>query len=123
MFFFPEAEEDTAVGSTNGEEEESTTGVEEGSTEASAVWSETSHFFFEEEEEEEEEDDDFKRLVKKHFKKEPTKTPYANKFMSLWWVDYFMASHNIWHICVLLGILGHYSCLVHMFNEIKGILK
>ena len=77
----------------------------------------------EEEEEEEEEDDDFKRLVKKHFKKEPTKTPYANKFMSLWWVDYFMASHNIWHICVLLGILGHYSCLVHMFNEIKGILK
>lgn len=66
-------------------------------------------------------DDDFKRLVKKHFKNEPTKTPYANKFMSLWWVDYFMASHNIWHICVLLGILGHYSCLVHMFNEIKGV--
>ncbi|KAI5961077.1 IZH3 [Candida margitis] len=71
--------------------------------------------------EEEDDDDDFKRLVKKHFKNEPTKTPYADKFMSLWWVDYFLASHNIWHICVLLGILGHYSCLVHMFNEIKGV--
>ncbi|KAG5419983.1 IZH3 [Candida metapsilosis] len=67
------------------------------------------------------EEDDFKRLVKKHFKKEPTKTPYANTFMSLWWVDYFLASHNIWHICVLLGVLGHYFCLVHMFNEIKGV--
>ncbi|KAI3404962.2 IZH3 [Candida oxycetoniae] len=66
----------------------------------------------------EDDDDKFKNLISKHFKEEPIRTPYANNFMSLWWVDYFLASHNIWHICVLLGILGHYVVILDMFSEV-----
>ncbi|KAI5950273.1 IZH3 [Candida jiufengensis] len=65
------------------------------------------------------EDEKFSKLLNKHFKNSPIKSPYANNFMSLWWVDYMLSSHNIWHVCVVLGILGHYSCVLEMFNSIK----
>lgn len=57
-------------------------------------------------------------LIKTHFKS-PVKTPFANNFFSLWWVDYFMNSHNIWHICVLMGIVGHYYGIIEMFDKIS----
>lgn len=65
------------------------------------------------------EDEKFQDLINKHFKSKLTKSPYCNNFMSLWWVDYFMASHNIWHICVVLGILGHYFCVLDMFRGLE----
>jgi adiponectin receptor len=65
---------------------------------------------------EKDEDEKFHELINKHFKSKLTKSPYCNNFLSLWWVDYFLASHNIWHICVVLGILGHYFCVLDMFR-------
>lgn len=64
-------------------------------------------------------DEKFQDLINKHFKSKLVKSPYCNNFMSLWWVDYFMASHNIWHICVVLGILGHYLCVLDMFRGLE----
>ncbi|EGW30598.1 uncharacterized protein SPAPADRAFT_143745 [Spathaspora passalidarum NRRL Y-27907] len=64
-------------------------------------------------------DEKFKQIIDKHFKKEPIYTPYRNDLKSLWWVDYFLASHNIWHIFVVLGIVGHYSCVMEMFKDIN----
>lgn len=57
-------------------------------------------------------------ILAKHFPKEPVKTPYHRDFMSLWWVDYIANSHNIWHVFVVLGALGHYVTLVGMFESI-----
>lgn len=57
-------------------------------------------------------------IIDRHFPEHTHKTPYANDFMSLWWVDYFMSSHNIWHICVVLGVVGHYFTLLQMFEKI-----
>lgn len=64
-------------------------------------------------------DDDLilENLIKAHFKS-PIKTKFANNFFSLWWVDYFMNSHNIWHLCVLGGIIGHYFAVLEMFDNI-----
>lgn len=67
-------------------------------------------------------DEKFEELIAKHFKPNPINTPYANNFLSLWWVDYFLASHNIWHICVVLGILGHYVCLLDMFRGLEKLV-
>ncbi|RLV88876.1 ADIPOR-like receptor IZH3 [Spathaspora sp. JA1] len=64
-------------------------------------------------------DEKFKQVIDKHFKPMPNYTVYKNDFKSLWWVDYFLASHNIWHIFVVLGIVGHYSCVMEMFSEIN----
>ena len=67
-------------------------------------------------------DDDelrFRQLINKHFKKQPVRTPYANSWLSLWWVDYFLASHNLWHICVVLGVLGHYSSVLNMLDGLN----
>ncbi|KAK6202865.1 hemolysin-III related-domain-containing protein [Scheffersomyces amazonensis] len=63
-------------------------------------------------------DDKLKSVIDKHFPEEPILSPYHKEFFSLWWVDYFMASHNIWHICVVLGVLGHYVCVLEMFRQI-----
>ena len=67
-------------------------------------------------------DQKFAELIAKHFKQNPIETPYSNNFLSLWWVDYFLASHNIWHICVVLGILGHYVCLLDMFRGLEKLV-
>lgn len=61
------------------------------------------------------EDHRYHDVLAKHFPKEPLKTPYHRDFMSLWWVDYFANSHNIWHVFVVLGAVGHYVALVGMF--------
>lgn len=58
------------------------------------------------------------QIIKKHFPREPKTTPYAKDFLSLWWVDYAFSSHSIWHICVVLGVLGHYSSVLDMFEMI-----
>lgn len=58
----------------------------------------------------------FKEIIDKHFPEQPTKTNYCNDFFSLWWVDYVFSSHNLWHIFVVLGVLGHYFCVLDMFR-------
>lgn len=67
-------------------------------------------------------DDDsnkYKEILDKHFPLKPTFTPYHKDFLSLWWVDYIFSSHNIWHICVLLGIIGHYIAILDMYEGIE----
>lgn len=60
----------------------------------------------------------FDALVNKHFPSRLNYTPYANDFMLLWWVDYIGSSHNIWHVCVVLGVVGHYFGILDMFNQV-----
>lgn len=60
----------------------------------------------------------YQEVLAKHFPAKPLKTPYAGDFLSLWWVDYIFQSHNIWHVFVVLGVLGHYSTVVGMFEKI-----
>ncbi|CDO94936.1 unnamed protein product [Kluyveromyces dobzhanskii CBS 2104] len=50
-----------------------------------------------------------------HFRAVPSKSSRTG-FLSLWWVDYFMASHTFWHFFVLLGVVGHYNALLDMFE-------
>ncbi|PYD07646.1 hypothetical protein DND62_30225, partial [Pseudomonas syringae pv. pisi] len=57
-------------------------------------------------------------VIEKHFPTTPTRTPYRGDFLSLWWVDYIGLSHNLWHLFVVLGIVGHYFSLVGMFETI-----
>lgn len=59
-------------------------------------------------------------ILRKHFPDSPTRTPYHNDFLSLWWVDYIFQSHNIWHVFVVLGVVGHYFCLLGMFDNIHN---
>lgn len=61
---------------------------------------------------------DSEAKIKKHFPLEPIKTPYNRDFFSLWWVDYVFMSHNVWHICVVFGVLGHYFALLEMFGKV-----
>lgn len=58
----------------------------------------------------------FKEIIEKHFPEQPTETNYKRDFFSLWWVDYVFSSHNIWHIFVVMGVLGHYFCVLDMFR-------
>lgn len=60
----------------------------------------------------------FVNILGKHFPSKPVETPYSKDFFSLWWVDYVLSSHNIWHVCVVLGVIGHYSALLEMFEQI-----
>lgn len=61
----------------------------------------------------------FELLVNKYFPAQPKRSPFANDFMLLWWVDYIGSSHNIWHVCVVLGVVGHYFGSLDMFNMIQ----
>lgn len=63
-------------------------------------------------------DNQTRSVIEKHFPLSPTKTPYLSDFLSLWWVDYIGLSHNMWHIFVVFGIVGHYFSLVGMFESI-----
>lgn len=63
---------------------------------------------------------EYREIIDKHFPDEPTKTVYHKDFWSLYWVDYFFSSHSIWHIFVLLGILGHYFSLLGMFETLHS---
>jgi len=67
-------------------------------------------------EENEIESEELLKDIKSHFKNTPPSTG-NNSLLSLWWVDYFMSSHNIWHIFVVLGVLGHYSGVCEMFKN------
>lgn len=63
-------------------------------------------------------EDRYQEILAKHFPPHPVKTPYHRDFMSLWWVDYVCNSHNIWHVFVVLGAVGHYVTLLGMFESI-----
>ncbi|CCH44659.1 putative membrane protein [Wickerhamomyces ciferrii] len=54
--------------------------------------------------------------IDSYFKKSPPLTSNQS-FLSLWWIDYFMSSHNIWHVFVVFGCLGHYSGVYEMFKN------
>ncbi|VEU24043.1 DEKNAAC105289 [Brettanomyces naardenensis] len=56
--------------------------------------------------------------LEEYLDKEPEKTKHYGKFLSLWWVDYIFSSHNIWHMFVVMGILGHYYATLRMFKTI-----
>lgn len=60
----------------------------------------------------------FSDILKHHFPEKPQVTSHALKFMSLWWVDYCFSSHNIWHICVVLGVVGHYATILQALERI-----
>lgn len=67
----------------------------------------------------------YKDILEKHFPERPRLTPYHNDFLSLWWVDYVFQSHNLWHIFVVFGVVGHFFCIVDMLEtnhrELLGI--
>ncbi|CCH60402.1 hypothetical protein TBLA_0C06050 [Henningerozyma blattae CBS 6284] len=55
-----------------------------------------------------------------HFRDQPTPNkngPRKTGLRSLWWVDYVGQSHTIWHIFVLLGVVGHYKACLDMFTK------
>lgn len=52
------------------------------------------------------------------FNKELVSTPHAGSWWLLWWVDYVMLSHSIWHLFVLAGILTHYSAMLAMLARV-----
>lgn len=59
----------------------------------------------------------YKDILEKHFPERPKLTPYHKDFLSLWWVDYVFQSHNLWHIFVVFGVVGHYFCIVEMLES------
>ncbi|CCE73010.1 Piso0_000019 [Millerozyma farinosa CBS 7064] len=66
------------------------------------------------------ENDMYKEILEKHFPSWPIRTPYHKDFFSLWWVDYVFQSHNIWHICVLFGVIGYYYSILDMFIALQS---
>lgn len=55
-----------------------------------------------------------------HFRENPTKhnhSVHKKSFRSLWWVDYYCCSHTLWHLFVLLGVVGHYRAVLDMFEK------
>ena len=67
----------------------------------------------------ENEDTSYDEIIEEHFPAQPKATPYKNDFLLLWWVDYVFASHNIWHVCVVMGVLGHYVCVLDLFSQLS----
>lgn len=59
-----------------------------------------------------------REILDKHFRAQPTTTPYRNDFMLLWWVDYAFSSHNLWHVFVVFGVVGHYFSIVGMMESL-----
>ncbi|KAH3670876.1 hypothetical protein OGAPHI_000587 [Ogataea philodendri] len=57
--------------------------------------------------------------LQEYLDKQPAVTAQRKSWLSMWWVDYIFSSHHIWHIFVLLGILGHYSALLEMFSIVN----
>ncbi|QLQ81092.1 hypothetical protein HG537_0E04470 [Torulaspora globosa] len=57
------------------------------------------------------------RLRHVHFRERPTEGPGKRKFWSLWWVDYIGSSHSLWHLFVVLGVIGHYNAILEMFSK------
>lgn len=64
----------------------------------------------------------YRDIIDSHFPVQPNLTPYHKDFFSLWWVDYVLSSHNLWHVCVVLGIIGHYSSLLEMYENIDRVV-
>ncbi|AOA62581.1 Protein involved in Zinc homeostasis [Komagataella phaffii CBS 7435] len=64
------------------------------------------------------------RLEEELYNKTPELTSKGKKkhLTSLYWCDYILSSHNIWHLFVLGGILGHYSAILEMFGNMKDFV-
>lgn len=54
-----------------------------------------------------------------YFLNEPQYTEHRHSIWSMWWIDYVFQSHNIWHVFVLLGALGHWTATYEMFQNIS----
>lgn len=52
-----------------------------------------------------------------YLRKQPVHTSHCHKLTSLWWVDWIGSSHNLWHLFVIGGVLGHYNALLKMFER------
>lgn len=61
---------------------------------------------------------DRKGKLQSYLNKQPEKTGQRKSLFSLWWVDYIFSSHNLWHLFVIFGILGHYFATLKMFQTI-----
>ncbi len=61
---------------------------------------------------------DKKGKLQSYLNKQPESTGRHKSLLSLWWVDYIFSSHNLWHLFVILGILGHYYATLKMFQTI-----
>lgn len=59
---------------------------------------------------------DKKGKLLEYLRKKPVKT-CNHGLTSLWWIDWIGNSHNLWHLFVIGGILGHYSALLEMFKR------
>lgn len=59
---------------------------------------------------------DKKGQLLEYLRKTPTST-CNHGITSLWWVDWIGNSHNLWHLFVIGGILGHYFALLEMFKR------
>ncbi|SGZ39735.1 uncharacterized protein HGUI_01935 [Hanseniaspora guilliermondii] len=40
-------------------------------------------------------------------------------FKSLWWTDYYLQSHNIWHVMVIMGCLGHFRAVEKILENMN----
>ncbi|ODV82984.1 hypothetical protein CANARDRAFT_30451 [[Candida] arabinofermentans NRRL YB-2248] len=63
---------------------------------------------------------DSKGLLESYLEKTPEYTEFNGNFKSLYWVDFIFSSHHIWHIFVLLGVIGHYNAILKMFDVIQN---
>lgn len=36
---------------------------------------------------------------------------------TLWWVDYALSSHTLWHFFVVLGAIGHYRAIIEIYTR------
>lgn len=52
-----------------------------------------------------------------YLRKKPVHTCNKNHLTSLWWIDWIGNSHNLWHLFVIGGIIGHYYAIMEMFKR------
>ncbi|KAL6928521.1 hypothetical protein ACO0SA_003264 [Hanseniaspora valbyensis] len=43
----------------------------------------------------------------------------SSSWKSLWWTDYYLQSHNIWHIMVIMGCFGHLKAVETILDNMK----
>lgn len=44
---------------------------------------------------------------------------FEHGFKSLWWTDYYLQSHNIWHVMVIMGCLGHFRAVEKILENMN----
>ncbi|OBA26548.1 HlyIII-domain-containing protein [Hanseniaspora valbyensis NRRL Y-1626] len=43
----------------------------------------------------------------------------SSSWKSLWWTDYYLQSHNIWHLMVIMGCFGHLKAVETILDNMK----